>query len=279
MRQFILSIIVFVLYQHSAESYKVQSAPFPAVKPSWLKVCRRTDPHLNQCVTDLLVEMFPYLATGIPELNIEQFEPLHLDKVSISKGHGAIVLAGSLFDMVVHGPSNSTPTYTELDLKNKKWNLGVDFAHLDIKSRYHLKGHILVLPIVGHGNCDLNLSNIKTKVETNITMRMKEGREIIFVDQMKVNFSVGNMKIKLYNLFNGNKVLGETLNNFINKNAAEITAELSGSINESMSDIFIHLLNNIFSKLPTDLWLLTDEEFEKYNAKQELTTAKAISAS
>lgn len=57
---------------------------------------------------------------------------------------------------------------------------------------------------------------------------------------------------------------GETVNNFINKNALEIIHELEESINESMAEIFIDLLNNIFSKLPTDFWLLTDEQYAKF---------------
>ncbi|KAL3282201.1 hypothetical protein HHI36_005395 [Cryptolaemus montrouzieri] len=241
---------------------------------SWLKVCRRSDPELNQCMSDLLLDMFPYLAAGVPELNIESFEPLHLDKVSISKGHGPIVLTGSLFDMEVFGPSNSTPTYTDMNLTEHKWNFGVNLPMLDIKSRYNMKGHILVLPLVGHGNCELKLYDIKTKVHTNFSMPIKNGREILSVDQMKVQFSVGHMRIKLYNLFNGNKVLGkynygETVNNFINKNAMEIIQELEESINQSMADIFIHLLNNIFAKLPTDLWLLSDEQFVEYERRKQ----------
>ncbi|XP_044752564.1 protein takeout-like [Coccinella septempunctata] len=263
---FLFSVVLLFIYEYG-DCYNVQTVAFPKEKPSWLKVCRRSDPHLNQCMSEVFQNMFPYLADGIPELNIERFEPLRLDKVSISKGHGPIILTGSLFDMEIRGPSNSTPTYTELDLQNKTWNFGINMPLLDIKSRYNLKGHILVLPLVGNGNCDLKLYDVKSRIFTNISMPMRNGREIINVDQMKVEFSVSNMKTRLYNLFNGNKVLGETVNNFINKNALEIIQELEESLNESMSEIFIHLLNNIFNKLPTDFWLLTDQQYAEYEQK------------
>lgn len=51
---------------------------------------------------------------GIPEINVDPFEPLDLDEVSISKGSGPITLAGGLYNLTVHGPSNATPTFTEL---------------------------------------------------------------------------------------------------------------------------------------------------------------------
>lgn len=46
-------------------------------------------------------------------MNVDPFEPLYLDRVSVSKGSGPVTLAGSFYDLVVAGPSNATPTYTE----------------------------------------------------------------------------------------------------------------------------------------------------------------------
>lgn len=45
-------------------------------------------------------------------MNIERFEPLLLDKVSISKGTGPVTLAGSLTNLTVKGPSKAVPTYS-----------------------------------------------------------------------------------------------------------------------------------------------------------------------
>lgn len=42
---------------------------------------------------------------------------------------------------------------------------------------------------------------------------------------MKVTFLVGQMRIHLDNLFNGNKVLGASLNMFLNQNAKEGTVD------------------------------------------------------
>lgn len=265
----IFSLLGVFLAFNYGDCYQVQSVAYPKEKPSWLKVCRRSDPQLSQCMSDLFLNLFPQLAVGIPELNIERFEPLRLDRVSISKGHGAIILNGSLYDMDIHGPSNTTPTYTELNLQEKKWNFGINIPLLDIKARYNLRGHILVLPLVGNGNCDLKLYDVNSHVFTNFSMPIKDGREIVQIDQMKVQFTVSNMKAKFYNLFNGNKVLGDTVNNFINNNAVDIIRELEESISSSMADIFIHLLNNIFNKLPTDFWLLTDEQYAEYEKKSK----------
>lgn len=274
----VLGLIVVFLICDGCFSYQIKEAPFPKEKPSWLKVCKRTDPDLNKCMQDLFQSMFAPLAVGIPELKIDPFEPLLLDKVSITKGSGPITLTGSLSNMVVHGASNSTTTFTEFDLKKKVYNFGLELPALDIMSQYNLKGHILVLPLLGHGNCEIKLLNVRSKVNSDIKLVNKNGKEIVVVENMKVKFTVDHMKTKFYNLFNGNKVLGDTVNNFINKNAIEILAELEDSIGESLALIFTDLLNNIFGKLPTEFWLMTDKEFDVYlNKLRDEITAKILS--
>ncbi|CAG9771957.1 unnamed protein product [Ceutorhynchus assimilis] len=247
--------------------YTVQDAPLLVKRPSWLKVCKKTDPKINSCINDMFLQMFPDLAKGIPEINVEHFEPLSLESVSISKGMGPIVLAGSLFDLLVAGPSNSTPVDSEFIQNGKKgnWNFGLDIPLLDIKSRYNLKGQILVLPLLGQGHCEIKLYNILTKVSTNLTFVEKDGRELMHIDSMKVKFRIGGLKVKFENLFNGNKILGQTVNSFINHNGLEIVSELEESISTSLAEIFKKLLNNVFMKIPTDLWYLTDEQYKEYN--------------
>lgn len=54
------------------------------------------------------------------------------------------------------------------------------------------------------------------------------------------------------------------MNAFINQNALEIVKELEDSIGESLAEVFTDIMNNVYIKMPVDLWLLSDEEFEKY---------------
>lgn len=85
---------------------------------------------------------------------------------------------------------------------------GIYLPLLDIKAQYNLKGKILVLPLVGQGTCDLKLFKVDTKIATDLSFPKIDGREILRINHMNVNFSVDGMKINLRNLFNGNQVLG-----------------------------------------------------------------------
>jgi hypothetical protein len=51
-------------------------------------------------------------------------------------------------------------------------------------------------------------------------------------------------------------ISGRTLNAFVNRNALEIVTELKDPLGESLSVVFKDILNNAFSHIPIDLWLL-----------------------
>lgn len=79
---------------------------------------------------------------------------------------------------------------------------------------------------------------------------------MIHIDEMKVTFLVGGMRIHLSNLFNGNKVLGSSVNQFLNQNSVEVISELRSDLEFGLEEIFTGLWNNVFSKMPIKLWLV-----------------------
>jgi len=48
--------------------------------------------------------------SGIPEINVDPFEPLYLPRLSLSKGHGPVTVSGNFYNILVHGPSNASAT-------------------------------------------------------------------------------------------------------------------------------------------------------------------------
>jgi hypothetical protein len=48
--------------------------------------------------------------SGIPEINVDRFEPLYLPRLSLSKGYGPVTITGNFYNILVHGPSNATAT-------------------------------------------------------------------------------------------------------------------------------------------------------------------------
>ncbi|XP_023709316.2 protein takeout [Cryptotermes secundus] len=226
--------------------------------PDWLRPCRLGDPELNVCVKDSFQHMFPALAAGIPEINVDRFEPLYLAHLSLSKGHGPVTISGSFSNVLAHGPSNATATSANLDMKNRLFELGVYLPDIRIEAEYNLQGKVLILPLLGNGPAKVHLKNVTTSVSMRFELPRVQGRQVMNVVDMKVDFDIQGMTVQFDNLFNGNKVLGRTMNAFVNKNALEIVRELKEPLGESFSVAFKDIMNNMLSHLPLDIWLLGD---------------------
>lgn len=120
------------------------------------------------------------LCIGIPEIGVPHFEPLHIDKVSVSRGSGNLNLQGGFHNLIVHGPSNTTVRRASLDMEKKVLEFDLDIPRLRINAQYNLKGQILLLPIIGNGDVAMTLKNVKTRVVTKFSLQeLPEVRECV----------------------------------------------------------------------------------------------------
>lgn len=51
----------------------------------------------------------------------------------------------------------------------------------------------------------------------------------------------------------------------------EVIGELQDSIAFGLAEIFTDLINNVYSKMPTDLWLVTDEQYQKIQEDENIS--------
>lgn len=66
-------------------------------------------------------------------------------------------------------------------------------------------------------------------------------------DKILIKIPFNRMVAQFGNLFNGDKVLGETTNRFLNDNWQDIFNEIKGSIFDAFSLITQTMLNNMFA--------------------------------
>ncbi|KAK3912600.1 Protein takeout [Frankliniella fusca] len=236
---------------------KIQLNDLKLVKerPEWLLTCEKSNPDLNECLRQSFNHMIPALARGIPELGVNKFEPLFVDKIGLQKGNGGVIINGAFRDMNVHGPSNATANYVRLDFNKKVYQLGVNIPTIRVDANYIIEGQILLLPLVGEGAARLNLRNVTCSATCDIDFPEKDGQKVMWFKNIHVDFSVGEMRIHLNNLFNGNKVLGRTVNQFLNKNSVEVIGELREELGRALGEVFLPILQKAFGQIPTRFWL------------------------
>nr|XP_049462885.1 uncharacterized protein LOC120951728 [Anopheles coluzzii] len=250
----VLSAVIFHVAEAKEIAIRNKDVPQYQEKPEWLRVCKRANPNEDDCFKKMFEGTFPYIAKGIPEIGVQPFDPLRIESIQVSRGSGGLTLSGGFKKLSIKGPSNTTVRRASLDFEKHALSFDLEIPKLRIDATYNLKGNVLLLPLVGDGDVTMSLKNVKTTVVTKFSVRPLP-EDAIFIEEMKVTFLVGGMRIHLDNLFQGNQVLGASLNLFLNQNANEVIAELRSDLEHGLADIFTGLWNELFNKLPLKLWI------------------------
>ena len=78
----------------------------------------------------------------------------------------------------------------------------------------------------------------------------KNGKKYIQTEKFQLDFEPSRLHMNLENLFNGNKALGDNMNQFLNQNWKEIYAELKPAVTFAVEEILKGIINRIFLKIP-----------------------------
>lgn len=93
----------------------------------------------------------------------------------------------------------------------------------------------------------LDTDNPELDISFTGKTKQKNGKNVFYTDDMRMDIKISKLDTHLTNLYNGDKVLGDSTNQFLNENWADIYNELKGSIGESFSLITQTILNNFWS--------------------------------
>lgn len=80
----------------------------------------------------------------------------------------------------------------------------------------------------------------------------KNGVKIVQFKRLQVRIKIDEQKIHLGNLFNGDPVLGEVGNQFINENSGLFLAEIIPGLEAGLSRKFTEIANSILSTTTYD---------------------------
>lgn len=114
---------------------------------SYIHVCGRRDPNLDQCILDNIKNLKNKLCEGIPELDIQSNDPLLLDQLVLFDTYN-----GKLYmkDSKVTGLCDFIVNFFNMDIDKFHFDVDLLFKHIQINGTYDLNLHILV-PIINKG--------------------------------------------------------------------------------------------------------------------------------
>lgn len=220
--------------------------------PSFLKVCHRNAPDLDTCVRESYEELRPRLMEGIPELYIPAMEPLVVPQVKMDQDSGAIYLHSVYRNVKVTGISKHTVNELRLEPSKLKFILSLTFPKLHMESDYSIKGKIMMMPLLGDGHCKVDLVNITMRTELIGQEYKKNGANFLKINTVKVKYELSDVHIHLDNLFNGDKALGDRMNEFLNENWKALAEEVRPLMTKALVDILRASVDKLFASFSYD---------------------------
>ncbi|KAF6207064.1 hypothetical protein GE061_018302 [Apolygus lucorum] len=223
--------------------------------PSYIKACKRTDPKLNECVVKAGRAAIPKFINGDTKYRVPRLDPLEISELKVHQGGSrALGINMSLKDSKVTGLKSALFQAARTDLKNK--HIEWDFFHpyLTIIGKYDITGQVLLLPVRGSGTSNITLTNMKSVFKFDFVLETRaDGLEYMKVTNTRLDTDIGKAYFRFNNLFNGDRLLGESMNRFINENSREVIKELGAPVIDSVSQVFEIILASICELVPYSL--------------------------
>lgn len=231
----------------------VIAAPAPKKQLSF-NLCKKNDPNLDKCLKTSLQEVIPDLGDGYPKLRIPAIEPFELPSLEINHGQGSsksVSIDLKLKDVKITGLTGTVIDSLKIDVDNYKLTGKISFSRpIEIIGQYTVNGKVLVLPITGNGPCKIVLHEPVLELKEVLgTPNQKNGKTFVQVKKIDLKLtSIKKLNVKLENLFNGNKQLGESMNSILNENWPILLEELQPAFEEAVAVIAQDIVNKALQK-------------------------------
>lgn len=216
--------------------------------PDFLHVCHKNDPQLIDCMTKSVEFLRPYLSAGIPEMDVPSIEPLELGDLLVSESSVSNGLRITAKDIKAFGPSNFKITRLGVSEYGQEYHFDIALPHLYVTGIYTVNGQILLLPIKGTGKFTGNFTNCIGSTKVFFNKNIANEDDYILIKKIEIKIKVGRGSLKLNNLFNGDKVLGDAINEVINQNFEIVSEDIIPLIEKALQRTFKKTGNKIVSR-------------------------------
>ncbi|KAF5277751.1 hypothetical protein FQR65_LT03731 [Abscondita terminalis] len=194
--------------------------------------------------------MRPYLGKGIPEMGLIPIDPFKIRNLTSHVGSSDINLDLQIIDAMIYNLSNFT--VSSLDIHFESGELGVNFEldNVDIEGNYILKGKVLTFTIDGKGVFTFNATGVSAVSKWFGVLYTKNGQEHLNFTEMRCKININDMRLHAYDLFEGNDVLTETVNQIINDNIQELKNDFDVVVEELIGNLTLEYFFGIYDKFP-----------------------------
>ncbi|XP_034238684.1 protein takeout-like [Thrips palmi] len=214
--------------------------------------CKSKDPGLNECVRQAAQDIIVKGAKGIPELGIPVLDPAKVGKLELER-NGALTMSLVFNNSTHYGLAGIKIRSASVDPRNNVYNFSVLIPHYVVSGEYDINGRVILLPINGRGQANLTFTNTEAEWSFSGVQEQRDGQTFLRLDKLVTRIhddSPKRVQVHFDGLFGGNKLLGDTMNNFMNTNWKEITQQLKPSVDASFRRRILPVAQRIVSNFP-----------------------------
>lgn len=152
-------IIFFLKTLDTKQVFLSLDGKFVCLSASYVNLCKRTDPDLSECFKKAVEHLKPYLAEGIPEMEVPPLNPFIVPKMSLSTGNGtSFELDFEATDGIAYGANDFDVLDAKTDFDNGKYVMTLEFKSMNITGHYKVKGRVMVFHLDASGPFEIYLS-------------------------------------------------------------------------------------------------------------------------
>ncbi|KAF5281609.1 hypothetical protein FQR65_LT02929 [Abscondita terminalis] len=156
-----------------------------------LKICKRSDPNLNDCLKDAIQKVISLLESGTPEFGIPSMNPVKVPSWIVKKKPPLLTFEQKYSDLEVHHLTNSEVHSVKADISNNGLSLELKLYNPLIKfiTKYDYKDAVLLgQNITGQGYA--TFLDIENHMDVNITGRAVQKADKTILEEIAVELEV-----------------------------------------------------------------------------------------
>ncbi|KAL0101133.1 hypothetical protein PUN28_018764 [Cardiocondyla obscurior] len=223
--------------------------------PEYILPCSRNDPKIEACFFNTLAHIQPYLVKGIPELDVPPIEPLVIPELKMENGQGPVRVRAIFTNITTIGPGNYSISKVRVNISSYRFDLHLSLPKIEIHGSYDINGNVLLFPIQSQGDFWALFGDVKAIARMQGVEEVKDGVRYMKISRLLIDFSLGRARFRINDHLNGNNVIGQAMNQFLNQNIKEIIEEMRPAASASIAKYFKDFLNGVFTQLPLKVWM------------------------
>ncbi|XP_053972527.1 protein takeout [Hylaeus volcanicus] len=224
----------------------------------FLEPCSRRDRNLEGCLARSANALTEHFRHGLPQLGYPEVEPIILDELHIALGGGPDGYRAQFKDVAAKGVSSLRVTGLRARLTDDEvqLQLALSIPRIRAAAKYRSSGTLILVKASGAGDYWGEYEGVKAKVFIRAKPFLVQGRRYLRLQQLKMDFSVQNIRMGVENVRDSNAIILAALNLFINTNSQELLKEMKPDLRRKLVQVMTTFVEKIFAQVPYDAWIM-----------------------